>query len=430
MKKWLNNPGLKITALVVAILIWLIIVNVNDPIMTRTISNVPVHILNGAYVESMGDAYKIRDGFDTISVRVRGNRSVVEPLTADDITAVADLTEIVSLDSDPITVPVRVSATGLSGNNITPIPTAIEIDLEELVSSDFVITGTAIGTPAEGYEVGRLIPNVEKVTITGPTSIISIIDRVEAPVDVSSLAVDTTRSTALIIYDKNGSELTDSQLSYLKFNTDQARVAVDIRLYRVVEGIELEAEGWIGSPKSGYQVLSTTVTPATVSVVAPEDLLKDLEDNGNKITISKEEIDISGLDKTTDIRIENFNEKLPIGMTLAGGQGDSVIVTVEIMPYNSKTVHFPVSLVERANLGSNLACGIAGTTLNIGVKGSDSLLKEIDAEDISVSIDLKDLKEGTYAVDADIVLPDGLELVEPVVTEVTISSTESVKNPD
>ena len=102
----------------------------------------------------------------------------------------------------------------------------------------------------------------------------------------------------------------------------------------------------------------------------------------------------------------------------------------EIMPYNSKTVHFPVSLVERANLGSNLACGIAGTTLNIGVKGSDSLLKEIDAEDISVSIDLKDLKEGTYAVDADIVLPDGLELVEPVVTEVTISSTESVKNPD
>ena len=220
MKKWLNNPGLKITALVVAILIWIIIVNVNDPIMTRTINNVPVHILNGSYVESLGDAYKIRDGYDTISVRVRGNRSVVEPLTAEDITAHADLTEIVSLDSDPITVPVRVTASGVSSNNLTPIPTAIEIDLEELISADFVITGTAQGTPADGYEVGKLIPNVEKVTITGPATIINIIDRVEAPVDVTSLAVDATRSTALIIYDKNGSELTESQLSYLKFNTD------------------------------------------------------------------------------------------------------------------------------------------------------------------------------------------------------------------
>ena len=428
MKKWLNNPGLKITALVVAILIWLIIVNVNDPIMTRTINNVPVHVLNGSYVESLGDAYKIRDGYDTISVRVRGNRSVVEPLTADDITAHADLTEIVSLDSDPITVPVRVSASGVSANNLTPIPTAIEIDLEELISADFVITGTAQGTPADGYEVGKLIPNVEKVTITGPKTIINIIDRVEAPVDVTSLAVDATRSTALIIYDKNGSELTESQLSYLQFNTDP-RVAVDIRLYRVVEGVTLEAEGWTGSPKSGYQVLSTTVTPAVVSVVAPEDLLSQLEADGNKIVISKDEIDIDGLDKTTDIRIDNFSERLPIGMALAGGQGDSVIVTVEIMPYGSKTVKYPVSFVEKKNLGSNLTCGITGTTLNIGVKGSDRDLENLKTEDIEVSIDLTDLKEGTYAVDAEIVLPEGYSLVEPVVTEVTISSTEAKKTP-
>ena len=70
MKKWLNNPGLKITALVFAILIWLIIVNVNDPIMTRTINSVPVRVVNASYVESLGDTYKIRDGYDTIAVRV------------------------------------------------------------------------------------------------------------------------------------------------------------------------------------------------------------------------------------------------------------------------------------------------------------------------------------------------------------------------
>jgi len=116
-------------------------------------------------------------------------------------------------------------------------------------------------------------------------------------------------------------------------------------------------------------------------------------------------------------------------MALAGGQGDSVIVTVEIMPYGSKTVKYPVSLVEKKNLGGNLTCGITGTTLNIGVKGSDRDLENLKTEDIGVSIDLTDLKEGTYAVDAEIVLPEGSSLVDPVVTEVTISSTEAKKTP-
>lgn len=429
MKKWLNNPGLKITALVFAILIWLIIVNVNDPIMTRTINSVPVRVVNASYVESLGDTYKIRDGYDTIAVRVRGNRSVVEPLTADDIIVQADLTEIVSLESDPITVPVRVTVNGLSANNVSAIPAAIEIDLEELVSADFVITGVARGTPGSGYEVGRLTPNVEKVKITGPATIINIIDRVEAPVDVTSLSVDTTRSTRLVVYDKNGTELTESQMSYLNFNVDEGHVAVGISLYRILTGVTLEVEGWVGKPASGYQVISTDITPQTISVAGPEDALKAFEEAGSTLTLSKDLVDVSGADAAYDLRIDDLGSYLPDGITLAEGASDTAIISVEILPYNSTAVKIPVSAVEKLNLADGMNAVISGTTINVGVKGSDASLKSLKTDMIGAAIDLAGLEAGTHTCEVMITLPEGYEQAASVTCEVTIAPQETVKTP-
>ena len=51
--------------------------------------------------------------------------------------------------------------------------------------------------PSENAESGR-------ITITGPASLIGIIDRVMASVDVSTLVSDTSVETNLEIYDKNG----------------------------------------------------------------------------------------------------------------------------------------------------------------------------------------------------------------------------------
>ena len=427
MKRWLENPGLKIGSLVIAIVIWLIIVNVNDPIMTRTISGVPVRVQNASYVESLGDTYKIRDGYDTIAVRVKGNRSVVEPLTAEDIIVQADLTEIVSLDSDPIMVPVHATANGVSANNITTIPASIEIDLEELISADFMISGVARGAPAAGYEVGKLIPNVEKVMITGPSTIINIIDRVEAPVDVTALSVNADRSTRLVVYDKNGNELTDSQMSYLNFNIDERHVSVSIVLYRILSDVSVKLEGWSGRPASGYQVLSADVTPATISVVGPEDLLTQFESEGKTVTLSKKLVDVTGKSSSFEVRIEELTEHLPAGLSLAEGVSGTAIITVEILPYNSIVIKVPVSSVEKKNLGEDLAAVISGTTLNVGVSGSDSDLKNLKANMIRASVDLEGLAPGTHSVGVDIILPEGYDLAAPVTAEVTV--TEETNKP-
>ena len=425
-KRLLNNPGLKIAAVVIAFLIWLVIVNVNDSVQTRTIYNVPVQVLNSSYIESLGQSYSIAEGNETISVRVKGNRSSVEPLTAEDITATIDMTEIVSFESSKIMVPVRVTAGDIPSSNISANPETVEIDLDELVSESFVVTGTTGDTkPASGYQVGRLTPEIEKVTVTGPSSVVSVIDRIEAPVDVTDISEDTILSAHLHVYDKNGEELTDNSLSGLRFSVENDSVMVGVTLYRVLSDVQVEVAGSTGTPAAGYQVMGMTATPSTISVAGSEEALSAFAEVGSKITVDASLVDVTGAETSFDVRIEDLSSLLPDGLVLAEGTGDSLIVSVEILPYNSVSVKYSTSSIEKQNAGKDLDYIFAEATVDIPVRGSDLNLSKATAENLQVSVDLKGLKAGTHEVTLDVTLPDGLELLEPVTVSVTVSERES-----
>lgn len=425
--KMLSNPGLKIASLIIAFFIWIVIVNVNDPLITRTIYNVPVQIVNSAYIESLGKSYKLQDGFESITVKIKGNRSTVENLTADSIEARADLTEIVSLTSNPITVPVRVSVTGgVALSEVSSAPDTVQISLEELVSADFVITGTTKNTkPSGDYEVARLSPENEKVTITGPSSIIDIIDKVEAPVDVSDISEDTVCTASLVIYDKNGSQLTDTQLSYLHFNVDEKDVKVAVTLHRIISNVQVVAEDYSGSPASGYQITEMTVVPNTISVVGSEESLEAFEQSGGKVVIDSSLIDVSGRSTSFDIRIDNISTLLPEGLSLAASSSGSCVISVEVLPYNSKSVKVPSSQIQKKNLSGDLGAVFSLAEFDVMVEGSDSVLKNLEAEDISLSADFTGMEEGTYNVTLSVTLPSGCSLLYPVTAEVTL---QTIKN--
>ena len=63
MKKALtNNLGLKILSLFVACAIWLMVVNIDDPVITATYSGVVVEVINGSSLTEKGKIYEILDG--------------------------------------------------------------------------------------------------------------------------------------------------------------------------------------------------------------------------------------------------------------------------------------------------------------------------------------------------------------------------------
>lgn len=53
-EKLTNNLSLKILSLIVAILVWLLVINVDNPIVTRSFVVTDVQLLNEAYIDADG----------------------------------------------------------------------------------------------------------------------------------------------------------------------------------------------------------------------------------------------------------------------------------------------------------------------------------------------------------------------------------------
>ena len=75
---YLKNLGIKIVSVLLAMIIWMIIINIDDPYKTRTFS-VNVETINESALQSVNKVYEVIDG-KTANVKVRGKKSVVDKL--------------------------------------------------------------------------------------------------------------------------------------------------------------------------------------------------------------------------------------------------------------------------------------------------------------------------------------------------------------
>ena len=104
-----RNVGLKILSLFLAVLLWVIIMNIDDPYITKTIDDIPVNILNENAVEENNKMYEIDSG-DTATIKVKGKRSIIDGLKADDFKAIADFKQMSMTYAVPIQISVKESS--------------------------------------------------------------------------------------------------------------------------------------------------------------------------------------------------------------------------------------------------------------------------------------------------------------------------------
>ena len=180
-KKIGNNLSLKILSLAIAILVWLLVVNINNPISTKSFIVSDVELLNEAYIDADGKMCMQDEEQVPIRVTIKAQRKILDRISLNDIRAVADLQQAVSLKTDPVMVPITVSCGRISADNIEVSPQNMSLHLEDKDTQEFVVNVTTNNTkPDRGYEIGSLTSNPEKIKITGPTSLINKIDKVNS----------------------------------------------------------------------------------------------------------------------------------------------------------------------------------------------------------------------------------------------------------
>lgn len=410
-EKILKNLPLKIISVVIAVIIWYVITTIYDPIITKTFADVPVQITNEAYIAEGKKTYQVSEQYQSIAVSVKGNKSVVSKIKAEDIQVTADLTQIVMIDTDPVYVPVTAVCPGISSENIHTQTTTIPIEVEDVDSAKFPIN-VDIGDsrPAKEYEIGRKTAEPDTITVSGPKSLIKKISSVVAKVDVSDMSESGTVKGTLVVIDKNLDAMTETQMNFLNFETGTREINVDIELWKKQTGVRLKAE-YTGTPKHGYQVTELTTTPEEITVAGTEDALKKLALNGNTITIPGDKINIDGQSKDTDITV-NIEDLLTDEPDLKiTSSADTVTVHVSILPNGSKEFELDVDDIKVQNLGANLKVSYDETQIPVRIKASDANLEKLDPGQISASIDLSGKQAGDYQVPVTIQLPENYELV-------------------
>lgn len=425
-KKITDNLSLKIMSVAVAVVVWLIVVNIDNPVGTNYYTITNVELINKEYVESSDTIGKMcmpEENQDTVRVAITADKKTRDKIRVSDISAVADLQQAVSLDTNPVMVPITVtcSVSGIGPGDIKVTPQNLSVNLDEKETQEFVVNVTRGDTkPGKDYEVGSLTANPEKVRITGPKSLVNKIDKVNAAIELNGKTQDFTQEVTLSIIDKNQEALSDSEMNSLRIENN-AQVIVTAKLWKIRQGVKISA-GYVGTPAEGYQAGMIKTVPDTISVAGSTEGLETLAANDNVITIPSESIDISGESSDVEKKI-SLKDLLPDNVKLTSDSSEDVWVTVSILPEGSREFSFPTKEIEVKNKPDDLQVTFETAQIVIRIKSDSKDLDDLDVtKDIKASIDLEDKEEGNYEVPVTVSLPDGYEIVENVSTEVVISS--------
>ncbi|MDY5741565.1 MAG: CdaR family protein [Lachnospiraceae bacterium] len=399
---------MKIISVIGAVIIWFLVVNINDPTVSRKFTDIPVQISNGDKLLESGKVYMVQNKTDRVTVTVTQKRSVVEKLKNSDFTAIADMSHLSYMDNIAITVTCLHASVSADDMKISPNAVNLKVEAEESVELPVSVT-TDGTTPANGYIVGPSSTDITGIVVYGPKSLINKLDKVVAHVDVSNLAASKTfHDVVYTVYDRNEEKVDDSLTRYLKFSTGKNTLSVTVEIWKVKEKIPVEVEGFTGSVAEGYMVAQVQTSPPTVSIAAPADVLSSVK----SIQIPAKDVVLNG-------ESESFKEQVDLGKYLPknvilsklnSGKVDLVVTVTEVA---SQTVKLETVKIKMLNKSDEYKVSFGGSeTISISVRADETATKEITADSITASVDLKDYeKEGKFTLPLDVVLPSGYALV-------------------
>lgn len=408
MKKWItNNTGLKVVSIVFALMLWLIVVNIDDPSTKKEISNVQVELTNEDAITDKEKVCSVIDNSNVISITIRGPRSVVESLNASDFKATADLRELTDFEFVPIEIQALRNKDKLT--SVESRTKNVKVSIEELSVKQFAIKASVTGTPADGYAVGNKSLSQNIVKINGPASIMSTINRVVAEVNVSDMSSDINTPVSLTVYDGNDKAVDTSRL---KMSVDS--VNVNVEMLKTKE-VPIKA-GTSGTPADGYRVVGGVVcAPETVTIAAKENVLSGI----SEVRIPDEVIDVTDLNKSFESLID-ISKYLGDGVTLIGEA--EILASVNIEQLESKDIYFPVTSISIENLADNYKSIYTNfDPLKLQIWGTEEKIQELQNTDVSVSIDLSSVKDsGNYTIPVTIQLPEGYNVFEEYTVEIHV----------
>lgn len=409
-----NNLVLKISSLAVAFLVWIIVVNVSNPIVTRNIS-VPLNVVNANIITDAGKTYSLM-GANSVTVSYEVRSRDQSRISASDFNASIDLGDMYDITGAvPIAVEV-VNNKDLIIGAVASKPSIVRVSIEDLQRKEFTLTTKITGTPSDGFSVGEVKLDKTNVVVTGPVSVIGQISQIGVEIDVSGLDSDESGRAELKYFDANGNAfvISDSRVSKSFDNVGYSLVMLNGRTLALNFDVG-------GSAAQGYKFTGAESTTKSIQVRGQPEVLEGLD----SITVPASALSVEGAtgDVNLTVDIKNF---LPANVTAVGDT--KVNVTLKVEALDKKSLTLTVNDLNIVGAKPGVATNIVPEKITVVVSGLSANLESVTNADLKATLDVSEMNVGSNTGSLKFEPATGLSVDSYTPFEVIIGNHTSEKN--
>lgn len=384
-----NNFPLKILAVIIAILLWIVIANIDNPSSRKTISGITVNIKNGEVLEEMGYIYQVESG-GTISINVKAPRSVLDELRSSDFEAYADLSERAT-NSDKVKIHVSCNKVDVENQvDITSVrPEYLQISIDNMVSKELQLNLHISGEPEAGFVIGDYYTSPGSIRVSGAASVVDEIVAAGVYYNVDNMKANVDDTVVPVFYDASGNEV---NVDKLELSRSDVKIHIDILPTKWVP----VHYAVTGEPAEGYRVTGYSANIESVNVAATRENLDKL----TAIDIPAGTVDFTGLtqNKVFEVALASY---LPTGYKIVSSE--SILrVSADVEENIEKEINLKVDDIVVNNLDKDLFCEIentgGGKIIKVKIRGTRTEVETVDSASLGASVSLEGRKKGAYVV--------------------------------
>ncbi|GEM_PF-6940972 len=271
-------------SLVIAIMLWMVALNEQNPTVNRSISNISVNIAAQSTLAAKN--LVILEDNIKVSIKIKGAVFTVGTVKASDIKASIDVSGINTEGVYELPVSISGLPSGAELNSANSIKVTLTVD--KLVSVNIPVSINTTGALEGGISVFSIKSSLASVKVTGAETVINTINNVSASVNLNNITADTTVTESLTAYTQSG-EVVDN-IRFSKNTTD-----IEI-LTGYLKNVELKISVQ-GKPASGYAVSGLKAEPNKVNVIT----------RNNNLTSISVVVVLAGKEKTDIVMLAQYN---------------------------------------------------------------------------------------------------------------------------
>lgn len=408
-----ENIVLKALSVLLAVILWLLVINIDDPQTTATIKNIKVTVINDEVITGNDEVYDILSG-EMINVKITGPRTIVDSLTEEDFTATADFSELSKTNAVPIDVFVNNTRYETKIQIIGQSENVMKLSIEEVTEHEYDVLVEYSSNPAENYIVYKTTPSVSKINVRAPKSVHERISKVSS---IISLKGDETTdfevAGTLYAYDKDN-KLINAEGNHITFEETTITVS-GIVYYKKTVDVIYE----IVNNLSGNRFLvDYAVNFNVVDIVGRKETVDMVEE----IIIPSEQCVITDQQTSFEVDIKTL---LPEGVYIYGSDGVlKVSASVEDTVRKAFMVGSEDIGIKKIPEGYEASLPEMVEVL-FNFKGERELIEKLEVDDISVYVELNECVEGDNTVSVQATVPDGVELTNDPKITVTLTKKKN-----